>query len=304
VHHEALLYAAPEELVERCLPFVREGVAAGDAVLVMLPSPNLAELQRALGPTGDSVHFADMRAVGRNPAHILPIWQRFIDEHGVGQRPVRGIGEPVWKGRSPDELVECQLHEALLDLAFPDAEVAIVCPYDTEQLDTGTIDEARRSHGVVVTDGASASSAEHAPSEAVTRLRRTHVPTPPPDALSERFDRSSIAHLRRLTDALARDAGMTDSRVDDLALAVSEIATNSVLHGGGGGIFSAWVDDGAVVCEVRDAGRFVDPFAGRRVPTRDSSSGRGLWIANQVCDLVQIRDTATGSIIRLRQQLR
>jgi anti-sigma regulatory factor (Ser/Thr protein kinase) len=301
-----LLYAAPEELIERCLPYVREGVAAGEAVLVMLPSPNLGELQRALGPTASSVQFADMRTVGRNPARILPIWERFIHEHARDRRPVRGIGEPVWKGRTPDELVECQLHEALLDLAFPttDAEVTIVCPYDVGHLEASTIDEARCSHPIVVAGGAPATSAEHDPVDAVLRLRRTPVTTPPADALSERFDRTSISRMRRLTEAVARDAGMADGRVDDLVLAVSEIATNSVLHGGGGGHFTAWVDDGSVVCEVRDTGKLVDPFAGRRVPTREGRSGRGLWIANEVCDLVLIRDTASGTIVRLRQQVR
>jgi anti-sigma regulatory factor (Ser/Thr protein kinase) len=292
-------------MVERCVPFVREGVAEGEAVLVMLPSPNLAELQRALGPTAGAVQFADMRAVGRNPARILPIWQRFLDERGVGGRPVRGIGEPVWKGRSPDELVECQLHEALLDVAFPsDADISIVCPYNVEQLDPSAIDEARHSHPTLTQEGRMTASAEHAPLAAVARLRSSDVAPAPPDAISARFDRGSISHLRDVTEAVARDASMPEGRVDDLVLAVSEIATNSVLHGGGGGTFSAWLDDDAIVCEVRDSGRFADPFVGRRAPTTTAFTGRGLWIANQVCDLVSIRDAADGSIVRLRQRTR
>ncbi len=82
MQHEALLYATPDELIERCLPFVNDGMTQGAAVLVMLPSPNIDELQHALGPRAGAVQFADMRVVGRNPARILPIWQRFIDDRG------------------------------------------------------------------------------------------------------------------------------------------------------------------------------------------------------------------------------
>jgi hypothetical protein len=53
------------------------------------------------------------------------------------------------------------------------------------------------------------------------------------------------------------------------------------------------------VCEVRDGGRFSDPLVGRRRPTSDRIGGRGLWIANQLCDLVQVRTFATRSIVRL-----
>ncbi len=69
-------------------------------------------------------------------------------------------------------------------------------------------------------------------------------------------------------------------------------------------MFTAWIDDDTIVCQVRDAGRFDDPFVGRRAPTGVGYSGRGLWIANQVCDLVQIRDVPDGSIVRLRQHTR
>ena len=44
-----------------------------------------------------------------------------------------------------------------------------------------------------------------------------------------------------------------------------------------------------MICELRDRGRIEDPLAGRRAPGSEQLGGRGLWIANAVCDLVQIR---------------
>jgi len=60
-----------------------------------------------------------------------------------------------------------------------------------------------------------------------------------------------------------------------------------------------WEDDGALVCEVTDRGRIEDPLADRRRPRTDRPGGRGLWMANQFCDLVQIRQLPDGNVVRL-----
>ena len=55
-----------------------------------------------------------------------------------------------------------------------------------------------------------------------------------------------------------------------------------------------------VIGEVEDGGTITDPLAGRRRPAPGSTSGFGLWLAHQVCDLVQVRSTADGTLVRLR----
>ncbi|MBA3233977.1 MAG: MEDS domain-containing protein [Propionibacteriales bacterium] len=60
---------------------------------------------------------------------------------------VRGIGEPVWPGRTAAELVEAQCHEALLNVAFADSgRWDLLCPYDIQALPDDVIAEALRSH--------------------------------------------------------------------------------------------------------------------------------------------------------------
>jgi anti-sigma regulatory factor (Ser/Thr protein kinase) len=85
----------------------------------------------------------------------------------------------------------------------------------------------------------------------------------------------------------------------DLVLAVTELGANSARHGGGRGRLRIWRDDRRLVCEVGDRGRIVDPLAGRRRPETGQLGGYGLWLANQVCELVQIRTFATGGVVRL-----
>jgi anti-sigma regulatory factor (Ser/Thr protein kinase) len=58
-----------------------------------------------------------------------------------------------------------------------------------------------------------------------------------------------------------------------------------------------------LICEVRDQGRIDDPLVDRRRPRRDQAGGYGLWLANRLCDLVQLRSGSTGSAIRLHMRL-
>jgi hypothetical protein len=156
--HEALLYASNDEFLDETLAFVRAGLAAGEPLLVVLPAAKNARLGAALGAARDRVEFADMGAVGANPARIIPAWQDFVARHaGTGHR-LRGIGEPISPARSGAELDECHRHEALLNLAFAGADFWLLCPYDVATLDDGVLDAARRNHPFVRVNGASSPS--------------------------------------------------------------------------------------------------------------------------------------------------
>ncbi len=218
---------------------------------------------------------------------------------GADRGPLRGIGEPIWAGRSPDELVECQRHESLINLAFAGVtDFRLICPYDVEALPEDVIAEARRSHPALLQGGALAASADYAPPTA--RLEPGgDLPAPPAGVEPIPFGREDVSGLRRALAVRAAEAGMSDERVGDLLLAVSEVATNSVLYGGGGGTLAAWAEPGRFVCEVRDAGRLEDPLVGRARPSRGQRSGRGMWLVNEVCDLVQVRALAAGTVVRL-----
>jgi anti-sigma regulatory factor (Ser/Thr protein kinase) len=91
-------------------------------------------------------------------------------------------------------------------------------------------------------------------------------------------------------------------RAGDLVLAVNEVATNSVVHGGGQGIVRVWCEPDALICEVSDGGAITDPLAGRRRPPDGNVGGHGLWLCNQLCDLVQIRSFADRGVVRLHMR--
>ena len=111
--HEALLYRGEDEFVARVEPVVREGTAAGEAVMVAVSDRKIGRLRDALGPAGADVTFADMDDIGGNPGRIIHAWHEWAAPHLAARRPVRGVGEPISASRTPDELVECQRHEEL-----------------------------------------------------------------------------------------------------------------------------------------------------------------------------------------------
>jgi anti-sigma regulatory factor (Ser/Thr protein kinase) len=298
--HEAVFYAGEDEFLAATVPFVEEAVAAGEAVLAAVPGPKVRLLESELDGQAERLCFTDMAELGRNPARIIPAWRDFVAEHAAEGRAVRGIGEPVWPGRSPAELVECERHESLLNLAFAAAPTwSLLCPYDVDALDPAVVDAAGRSHPHVTEDGVSRPSADYAgPAEDFDD------PLPPPAADTEvlPFTRDGLSAVRALTARRAAAAGIDPIRRADLVLAVSELATNSVRYADGDGLARVWEEPGALLCEVVDRGHIVTPLAGRERPEPEQLGGRGLWMVNQLCDLVQIRSSDGGTVVRVHMR--
>jgi hypothetical protein len=114
--HEAFLYSGTAEFLAGTTSFIRRAVRAGNPVLVIVSAPKIELIRRELGSDAEQVSFTDMARVG-NPARIIATWREFVEEH-TGARQLWGIGEPIYPERSQAEVAECQLHEALLNVAF------------------------------------------------------------------------------------------------------------------------------------------------------------------------------------------
>jgi anti-sigma regulatory factor (Ser/Thr protein kinase) len=302
--HEALLYSGLEGFIEGTLPFLIDAAQAEEPTLVVVSAAKIARLRDTLGPSADRILFADMGDVGSNPARIIPAWRAFVDHHGRSGRPLRGIGEPIWAERSAAELVECQRHEALLNFAFADAAgFRLLCPYDTDALDAKVIEKAHHSHPVMVDDQGGRQSATYVDLGVVAAPFADPLPAPPPGAHELPFAHGTLAQLRAFVTVHAAQAGLREPRASDLILAVNEVATNSVRHAGGHGLVRIWLDGDALICEVVDDGGGIGaPLAGREKPPEGQLGGHGLWLVNQVCDLVQVRAFATGGAVRMHMR--
>lgn len=298
--HEALLYASTTEFLERAVPFIEHAVSAGEAILVAVGKDKIRRLRTALNGSARRVVFADMADIGANPARIIPLWADFVGEHGVDGACVWGIGEPIWAGRSPVELVECQLHESLLNLAFADAAgFTLVCPYDTSSLTTDVVEEALHSHPCVRRAGASHTSGTFSPTSWLETPFDQPLPEPEA-AIRIGFDRKEdLARIRHLVASTAAERGASADRQSTIALAVHEAAANSLVHGGGSGNLRIWSEGNTLICEVQDRGRIRDPMVGRVRPSSSSFDGRGMWLIQQLADLAQVRSNVDGTTVRI-----
>lgn len=294
--HECLLYSGDAEFVAETLPFIRAGLDANEPVMVAVLSRKIALLREQLGTEAGRVEFYDMERLGSNPARIIPAWQRFLDARGPSER-VRGIGEPVWAGRGAAGLAECHIHEHLLNHVL-EATFGfwLICPYDVSALGANVVNEALVTHPTFRQNGSRRPSPGHLRLDGLLN----EPPGPPTnDALTFRFDGSALTALRAVVRSSVTGLGLDERAAEDLTLAVSEVAANSVRYGGGAGSVQIWGEDGGVRCEIVDQGQILDPLVGRRQPRPTQIGGRGLWLANQICDLVQIRSGANGTTVRL-----
>jgi anti-sigma regulatory factor (Ser/Thr protein kinase) len=297
--HEALFYSGMEGFLEATTRFVGEGVRAGEDVLVSVSADKIERLRSALNDD-DRVQFLDISVVGRNPGRIIPAWKEFVAYRGDDDRPVRGVGEPIWPERRSDELVESQHHESLLNVAFAQTpRFRLLCPYDVATLRADVIVEAKRSHPYVLQGEGCVPCAEFRGVSACAAPRRDALPPAPASATEISFTAAGLPDLRDVITSLTSES-FPPERVADARLAISELCGNTVRHGGGQGTLRAWQEGSSWVFEVTDKGVIGDPLAGRIPPRADQVGGFGLWLVHRLCDLVQQRQLDSRNVTRVR----
>lgn len=291
--HEALVYEGAGEYLAGAVPFLHAALEAGEPALVAVGRAQTELIQSELGEDAKRLRFAVMEEVGHNPASIIPLWRDFVDE--AGGRSVRGIGEPVWADRSPAALDECQRHEALLNVAFaPRPAWSLLCPYDAGSLEDEVLEKVDHSHSSVCRHGRREESSSFDPSPDCFS-GKLPPPATTPEVVS--FGLSELSEVRNRVADAARRAGMDQLGIADLVTATSELAANSVMHGGGSGTLRLWTEGERLLAEVEDDGLIEEPLVGRLRPGIRQEGG--LWLANQLCDLVQIRSGPQGTTVRL-----
>lgn len=298
--HAALMCRTNGQMTRSVLEFARDGVEAGEAVLMASAGPVLQRLRSELGGRGGQVTWTGLPGAGTNPARIIAAIRTFAEEHRG--RPIRCVQEPAWHLLPPDHLCEAIRYEALLNLALTGRPVSVLCAFDP-RLDGRAAGSIPHTHPLVCTDGQWLPCGRFAASGLLPAECDQPLPAPPPSAavLAFRDDQSGV---RQLTAQCARLAGLAADRVTDLVVAVGELAANTLVHSGGPGTLRIWTAGGEILCQVEDGGRLSDPLAGSiGLHPADPGSGRGLWVVHQVCDLVQIRTGSAGTAIRLHMRL-
>ncbi len=293
--HAALLYRRPEQLRIALQEFLRDAVATGEPCLVALPAHHLEQFGEVLHGTGADIRLENMAEIGRNPARLIPSLVDWLDEQAG---PARVVSEALWPERTYAEVAECLRHEALVNVALADRDVSVLCPYDAEHLDGEILAGAELTHPHLIDHVGLRPSMSYGDPVAVASGSGWPQAEPAPPVSELAFD----GDLSRLRHALAADpllAALDPARREDLVFAFNEAASNALRHGDGHTRARVWRDADDVVGEIATTSTIDDPLAGRRTPDPADAGGRGLWLINQICDLVELRSDPAGASVRM-----
>jgi anti-sigma regulatory factor (Ser/Thr protein kinase) len=290
LRHEGIPYSGPAALVLAASALVTESLRRGDACMALAGTAKIHALRASLAGQAEDATFFDMSVHGRNPARVLPALQSFVDGHR--DRRLRMIAEPVPVEISAAARAEAEFNELILDLpTYRNWPATLSCFYDVEALDRAAAQALATAHR----DRPAAEDAE----AALLRRFGAELPPAPSDAERTSADLTTLSDLRGSVGRFAAAAGLDAERIDDLVYAVNEVVTNSICHGEGRARVLTWRNPVGVWCQVQDRGRISDPLVGRVAPRPGQANGRGLWLVNQLCDLVQVRSSAAGTVVRM-----
>jgi len=297
--HLAYFYDNERDYLSSLSAFALAGLRDAEPVFIAVPGRKAALLRERLGAESHLLRYGAIAETGRNPARLIPELRAFLEERRG--RPARIVSEAIWPGRSAAELCEATRHEALMNVAFASAPATIVCPYDAGALAPSVLGGAECTHPAFLRNGQIQSAVGYGGQGVVPAECENPLPAPPADAQVLAYE-TSLRPVRELVASQGAALEMADERITNMVIAAGEITANTLRHTAAGGTFWLWHTGEEIICQVRDQGWISDPLAGRWRRPPDGP-GHGLWVVNQVCDLVEIRTSqAAGTIIRLHMR--
>lgn len=301
--HDAFVYSTDEEMVTGAAGFLQEGIDADEAAVVICSERNAEILSRALDSNGKVAMLAQPDVYHRVPDAIVAFQHLIERQLANGAQRVRLVAE-VDFGDSESTWSEWARFESVVNMALAEYPLWNVCIYDTRTLPETVVATAERTHPNLRTGGSRSPSARYVDPLQYLSQPRAWEPFPmqaglPAIDLNELTD---LAQLRHGLQQALTTGQLTDDSIDDMVIAVSEIATNALMYGGPPVNVRLWADAGRAICTVTDQGPGIDnPFAGY-VPAHGSDlthGGMGLWMARRLCDQVDLHKGPDGFTVRL-----
>jgi anti-sigma regulatory factor (Ser/Thr protein kinase) len=300
--HDAAVYHSPEEFLAVALPFVRDGLAAGEPVLVALP-PALAELVVGALPDGhDGVSVVPYDDLYRRPARGVQALERLLTSQTIPDAGhVRVLGAtPLPAARTSWQ--PWARFEAYLTSSLAASPAWLLCLFDGQVASPEVLDDVRRTHPHLV-DPTTGRRTNPTWEMGASFLRDSMSREEPEDTTAPAVTVTdpSPHDVRRLVATAAAGTRLSESDRLDLVTAASEIATNAHQHGRPPVVVRIWSEDDLLTVRVRDAGIGPDdPSVGLAgVDRAPGAGGMGLWLANLLCSEVTMRVDPEGFEVRL-----
>lgn len=296
--HIALIYRRPEELLSTVIPFVREGLADGERAMVLTELGKLELLRRELGQLARAVEFTDLGTTSQRQARIIHAVIDFARRND-GRR-IRIVAEQSLARRSQREIDDYLRIEAAWNVAFHSLPVSVLCPYDASALPADVVLACQRTHPALAAEHRLEPSDEFVDPRGYIAGSCVVIEPPASAAVFSAATTADLAPARAFVRSQAARAGLGAEATDELTIAVSEVLTNALDHGKPPRFLYAYREGPMLVCQVHDSGDSPwHPLASYLPPGDGAAQGRGLWVARQLCDSLEIATDATGTHVRL-----
>jgi anti-sigma regulatory factor (Ser/Thr protein kinase) len=293
--HDAFIYDSDDGYLAALAPLLLAAHAAGDTVMAIV-SDHQAELVRSmLGDRAAMTEFVSAEQWYEHPVRAIAACEAIFRGLPGGTRACL-IGE-VQFGDTEADWAAWTRYESAINTALVTYNAHCICPYDQRLLPSAVVEHAKSTHPYLLTTTETQPNVDYLSAAAL-------FPLLPPTAVIPgavpNLDLVIGQNLRTARHAFATAAAITGlglERIQDLTLAVNEVLTNAVLHGGGTGRMRVWATPDQLTCAVDDAGSGIqDLLLGYSAPPPGSRGGYGLWLARSMFDRSEFLVSPNGGV--------
>ncbi|MFI7540877.1 anti-sigma factor RsbA family regulatory protein [Actinoplanes sp. NPDC049599] len=285
--HSAFFYDSDAAYGATLATFVREGLARGEAVAVAANIRHTALLRDHLADDAAEVRFLPAEEWYVRPVRTIAGWSQLLRAAAASGRPFMRLVGHTSSAHGARTWVR---FESALNSSLAGLRGHLLCPYDRAALPADAVRTATRTHPRLYDDGWRDSARYESPELLLAELPEQPYPVIGEPVLAVPI-KDTVADLRAQVRAQALAEGwLAPERVENLLLALSEVATNGIRHGGEQRELRIWLTADAVVCEVTDNGPTPPgPLAGYLPPRAGVIGGMGIWLVQQLSDAMAIR---------------
>ncbi|GAA2845720.1 hypothetical protein Acy02nite_47330 [Actinoplanes cyaneus] len=309
--HTALIIDADLDLPRVLEPELHRSAEIYDEVLLVVSARTRAVLADAAADVpGHILSWGDPASFYQRLGSAYEAFRRYLAaQHQAGRR-VHVIAEPdllstVDARFHADRAAAYLAYEAVGNHTFAIGRSAVTCIWDHRDHGDAIIDAVRATHAYELTGTGPAPSPHYlSPERYLSERHDTPMRSAPPhvDRDLTLHDVAELSALRSLLGAWAADRGFAGEAIEDLTVAVVEVATNGLRHGGAPVHVRAWHHGDTLVVQCDDAGNQPIPATAgyyRPHPLAATTGGRGLWLARQLADVVTVSAAPGRTTVRL-----
>ncbi|HEX7744363.1 MAG TPA: sensor histidine kinase [Micromonosporaceae bacterium] len=292
--HAALIVDSDETLVSGLVPLLRRSLDNREPVLMVVGKQAERVVRRELGELSDRLEWKDQSAFYQRLGSAYEGFRRYLAEQHAAGRRVHVVAEPdvaTESGPVPVDRVTAYLsYEAMCNEAYAEYGCPVTCLWDSRRHPALVIEGVRSVHSQELTAAGKIRNPGYVTPQDYL-VARSDVPLEPPpptvDVDRQFTNAGQLALLRAAVQTWAEDRSFAAAATDDVVLAVTEVATNGLVHGAPPVRVRAWHHADILIVQVDDSrGRRLPPAAGYRRPSLGPEGGRGLWLARQLADTV------------------